>query len=291
MNFLTIDGESKELFQWDTGRTATVTLENINEVHFSNLKYGKSYDMAVEGGKVEIPPEVLQTGEAIYCWAYVGTVSSGCTYTEQFFTVNKRPKPADYVYTPTEITTIENAVNKALEEAKASGDFKGEKGDKGDKGEQGEKGEKGDSITVDDEMSDKSTNPVENKVAKAYVDKNAIKTITEPCNAWELDSGVYVIQLPEDAEEPVYIAKSTWNFEAYTGLLIVVRAEFDIDGVLVYYYGFDPVQGPQNILSFAVDYEGNEKDEYSLGFFKSPLWVDDRLSALESAIADLGLGE
>ena len=70
-------------------------------------------------------------------------------------------------------------------------DLKGEKGDqglqglKGDKGDQGEpftyedftdeqlallKGEKGDSVTVDNVMSESSTNPVQNKVAKKYVD-------------------------------------------------------------------------------------------------------------------------
>lgn len=43
---------------------------------------------------------------------------------------------------------------------------KGEKGDKGEKGEKGEKGDPGDgaSITVDTELSETSTNPVQNKV-------------------------------------------------------------------------------------------------------------------------------
>lgn len=39
---------------------------------------------------------------------------------------------------------LDEAIDKALLEAKESGEFKGENGDKGDKGDQGEKGEKGD---------------------------------------------------------------------------------------------------------------------------------------------------
>lgn len=43
---------------------------------------------------------------------------------------------------------VESAVNKALTEAKESGDFKGDKGDKGDRGDKGDPGEKGSDATV-----------------------------------------------------------------------------------------------------------------------------------------------
>lgn len=50
----------------------------------------------------------------------------------------------------------------------------GPQGVPGPQGPQGEPGPKGDSITVDKEMSNESENPVQNKVAKAYVDNNTV---------------------------------------------------------------------------------------------------------------------
>ena len=302
MNFLTLDDGRKELYQWDTGRFASVTLEEVNEVHFANLKYGKPYDMAVEDGKVEIPPEVLQTGEAIYCWAYVGTVSSGYTYTEQFFTVNKRPKPTDYVYTPTEIKSFEKLsqevkdiipveVENALEEAKASGDFKGDKGDKGDKGEKGDPG----SVTVDNEMSDESTNPVQNKVAKAYIDKNGIKTLSIEqipngiYNAWELEDGMYRINNPDGSL--VVSLEASGSYDILYGFFVIISLE-DFNVKMIYSFMFDINLCQQNIVCLTVDSEtGFEVEDVSAGYFASQKWVDERLSALESAFADLTLGE
>lgn len=58
-----------------------------------------------------------------------------------------RKKPSNYIYTETEKYTVSEMLKDALEEAKASGEFKGDKGDKGDKGEPGPagpQGEKGD---------------------------------------------------------------------------------------------------------------------------------------------------
>ena len=302
MNFLTLDDGRKELYQWDTGRFASVTLEEVNEVHFANLKYGKSFTVEIENGKVIIPDEILQTGEAIYCWAYVGTVSSGYTYTEQFFTVNKRPKPTDYVYTPTEIQSFEKLsqevkdiipveVENALEEAKASGDFKGDKGDKGDKGEKGDTG----SVTVDDEMSDESTNPVQNKVTKAYIDKNGIKTLSIEhfpdgyCNAWELEDGMYRIDNHDGSF--VVLLEASGSYGTLYGFLVIISLE-DFNAKMIYSFMLDNNIYQQNIVCLTVDSEtGFEVEDVSAGYFASQKWVDERLSALESAFADLTLGE
>ena len=139
---LTLNDGRKELYQWDAGRTATVDIE-CDVVHFSNLKYGESLAVEVKEGEVSIPNKLLMSGEPIYCWAVVKDDSGSYTKKEQTFTVIKRAKPSDYVYTETEVITIKTAVEKALEEAKESGEFKGEKGDKGDRGERGERGEQG----------------------------------------------------------------------------------------------------------------------------------------------------
>ena len=100
------DGRN-ELYQWDVGVVADVTDENINEVHFSNLRYGVSFNIEVQNGTVTIPPEVLQSGADVFCWAFVRQENGGYTKKEQIFNVEKRPRPADYVYTPTDVLTWE----------------------------------------------------------------------------------------------------------------------------------------------------------------------------------------
>jgi hypothetical protein len=48
------------------------------------------------------------------------------------------------------------------------------------------------SFTVDDQMSDTSTNPVQNKIAKAYSDHSVLELINDVRN--ELDSVLALIQ-------------------------------------------------------------------------------------------------
>ena len=105
----------KELYQWDVGVVADVAEENINEVHFSNLRYGVSFNIEVQNGTVTIPPEVLQSGADVFCWAFVRQENGGDTKKEQIFNVEKRPRPADYIYEPTDVLTWE-ALKKQIEE-------------------------------------------------------------------------------------------------------------------------------------------------------------------------------
>jgi hypothetical protein len=97
----------KKLYQWDIGVIADVVTDGFNEVHFSNLKFGVSFNVEVKDKTVEIPPEILQSGADVFCWAFVRDENSGYTKKEQTFNVEKRPRPADYVYTPTEILSLE----------------------------------------------------------------------------------------------------------------------------------------------------------------------------------------
>lgn len=130
---LTLNDGRKELYQWDTGRTATVDIE-CDVVHFANLKYGESLAVEVEENKVAIPNKLLTSGEPIYCWAFAKDDSGSYTKKEQTLDVVKRAKPSDYVYTETEVITIQTAVENALEEAKESGAFKGDSGASGKDG-------------------------------------------------------------------------------------------------------------------------------------------------------------
>lgn len=127
MAFLNINDGRKQLYQWDSGRKATVSID-CDAVHFSNLKYGESLSVEVKDGKVEIPNKLLMNGTGIYCWAFFEDESGYYTKEEQTLQVEKRPKPSDYVYEETEILTIKTAVNEALKEAKDSGEFDGEDG-------------------------------------------------------------------------------------------------------------------------------------------------------------------
>ena len=197
------DGRS-ELWQWDTGRTLIVDAD-CSQVHFSNKVFGRSIDVDVSYGVAIIPDILLQADKDLIVWAFVGTAENGYTKISKTFKVNRRNKPADYVFTPPDQTTLEqiqekidylesiqdpdaikNAVNdyleqnpvespvmsvngktgavklnaidvgaisqdnlqdatdKALAQAKASGEFDGADGAPGPQGPHGETGPKGD---------------------------------------------------------------------------------------------------------------------------------------------------
>jgi hypothetical protein len=128
---LVLNDGRKKLYQWDTGRIATVSVD-CDVVHFSNLNYGESVSVEVAEGKVNIPNKLLTKGSSLYCWAVVEDENGYFTKKEQIIEVVKRPKPSDYAYTETEVISIENAVKNALQKAKESGDFKGDPGEPGD---------------------------------------------------------------------------------------------------------------------------------------------------------------
>ena len=120
----------KELYQWDAGVVADVTVDNIDEVHFSNLRYGISYNVEVKNGTVNIPPEVLQSGADVFCWAFVRQENGGYTKKEQIFNVEKRPRPADYIYEPTEILTWQKLEQEMEKVANKSTDIEADRDSK-----------------------------------------------------------------------------------------------------------------------------------------------------------------
>jgi hypothetical protein len=79
----------------------------------------------VKDGEVAIPNKLLMSGAQIYCWAFAEDVGGAYTKQEQTLEVIKRAKPSDYVYTETEVITIQTVVKNALQEAKESGELKG----------------------------------------------------------------------------------------------------------------------------------------------------------------------
>lgn len=204
---LKIIGDSQCLWQWDTNRKLIVDDNGTcNQVHFSN----GSDDALVckikeeEGVRVvDVPNIILQKDEPIKAYLYTTAEDGTRTRSTHRFTVIGRARPAEYVYTETEVlnyayldkrlTDLEGdglanavadylaenpveagataeeaaqiaqnkediekltqnkldadklpeAVNDALAQAKASGDFKGDPGEPGKDGEDGKDGAPG----------------------------------------------------------------------------------------------------------------------------------------------------
>lgn len=108
---LTLNDGRSELWQWDTGRTLAVDAD-CSQVHFSNKVFGRSIDVDVIDGAAIIPDILLQTDKDLNVWAFVGTAENGYTKISKTFKVNRRNKPADYVFTPTEQTTLAELVGR-----------------------------------------------------------------------------------------------------------------------------------------------------------------------------------
>ena len=99
------------LFQWDSGQKIKIS-DGVPTVHF---KWGNdAVSFEVVDGWVEIAPELTQKAGYILLWTY----KEDHTLDAARIPVERRPKPADYVYTPTEIKTWESLDKriKALED-------------------------------------------------------------------------------------------------------------------------------------------------------------------------------
>ena len=108
---LALNDGRDELWQWDTGRTLIVDAD-CSQVHFSNKVFGRSIDVDVSYGVAIIPDILLQTDKDLIVWAFVGTAENGYTKISKTFKVNRRNKPADYVFTPPDQTTLEQIQEK-----------------------------------------------------------------------------------------------------------------------------------------------------------------------------------
>lgn len=96
----------KQFYQWDIDRKLIVEDETIKEVHFCNRTDNCSLVCKpyLENGQylVDVPNILLQTAWKIRVYAYIGY-----TKHEECFEVIARTKPADYIYTETEVLTWE----------------------------------------------------------------------------------------------------------------------------------------------------------------------------------------
>lgn len=140
-SIFSIEGGRSSFWQWDVNQRIAIDDISCREVHFCNSASERALPCPVyeEGGKrfANVPNILLQTAGTIRAYAYI-TDDKGkyIKYTKHtaHFAVSRRPQPADYIYTETDLYTVEEKLEEALQTAKDSGDFKGDKGDKGDAG-------------------------------------------------------------------------------------------------------------------------------------------------------------
>lgn len=93
-----------ELFQWDTGRIIEFGEDAVSQAHFTNTEkvINIPYTVEVKNRKAAIPDELLQVPGKLIVYAWVSDTNGGYTKVQVNFPVFARPKPSDYVYTPTE---------------------------------------------------------------------------------------------------------------------------------------------------------------------------------------------
>lgn len=119
---LTLNDGRNELWQWDTNRKLTVDTE-CSQVHFSNKVFGRSVDVDVVDGIAVIPDILLQADKELTAWAFAGTPENGYTKISKTFNVNRRNKPADYVFTAPDQTTLGDILDRIEDlENRPSGD-------------------------------------------------------------------------------------------------------------------------------------------------------------------------
>ena len=146
---LNLLNQMTSIFQWDTGVAVSVSGE-CEFVCFSNTLHGDAYRVEVLEGVARIPDELLQKAGALFAWEIFSSGSGEFAKKQWAFSIIKRAKPKDYVYTPTEqysFLSLQNQVDilgAKIEEISTAGGAQGPQGEKGDPGEQGPQGEKGD---------------------------------------------------------------------------------------------------------------------------------------------------
>lgn len=138
--FTLVDGRN-ELYQWDLNRQVRVADPSITEVHFCNRTGDCSLVVKVHANPTDselyadIPNLLLQSPYDIRVYAYCDCY----TKVEETLKVKARTKPADYVYTPTEVlqyssiaarmdnleNSIGDEVNKYMEEHPVQVDLTG----------------------------------------------------------------------------------------------------------------------------------------------------------------------
>lgn len=99
-----IANERKSLWQWDLNQKLTVA-GDCTEVHYLDRGAPSTLTVAVKDGKANIPNILLQKAGRLVVYAYIIDAQDHHTKVCETFGIASRPKPAEYVYTETEVKT------------------------------------------------------------------------------------------------------------------------------------------------------------------------------------------
>lgn len=217
---LTLNDGRSELWQWDTGRTLAVDAD-CSQVHFSNKVFGRSIDVDVTDGVAIVPDILLQTDKDLNVWAFVGTAENGYTKISKTFKVNRRNKPADYVFTPVEQTTIAEiaAIAQSVRNDADAGMFDGAQGPAGPAGSDGKTPEYGVDYGTPEQIAEIAQQaadifqPELNQLKGGYKSLSSmfvtggnveqevfVKTINEDDVTWEDGKSIYAINAVSTTE-------------------------------------------------------------------------------------------
>lgn len=134
MEFKIFDGRT-EFFQWDLKQKLILEgFNNVEQVHFDDGCHETAYVAETYRADgitlVDVPSDALTIGGSIKVYAYdIDSTNGDRTLYVQRFIVNRRAKPADYVYEERDVRRLEdlikmtedfinNSVNDELNEAK-----------------------------------------------------------------------------------------------------------------------------------------------------------------------------
>ena len=105
---------STPLWQYDYGQKLLmegIELPLAYEVHFSNKRHGDSVTVVGDDTGVDIPDEMLLSGQDVYAWVYLHeTESDGETEYMVTIPVNKRAKPTNQEPTPVQQDVIDQTI-------------------------------------------------------------------------------------------------------------------------------------------------------------------------------------
>lgn len=99
-----IANDRKSLWQWDLNQQLTVA-GDCTEVHYLDRGAPSTLTVAVKDGKADIPNILLQKAGRLVVYAYIIDAQDHHTKVCETFGIAPRPKPAEYVYTETEVKT------------------------------------------------------------------------------------------------------------------------------------------------------------------------------------------
>nr|DAQ47709.1 MAG TPA: hypothetical protein [Caudoviricetes sp.] len=104
MRMFAIANGRKALWQWDLNQQLTVA-GSCTEVHYLDKGSPSTLTVAVKDGKADIPNVLLQRPGRLVVYAYIVDAQDHHTKVCETFGIAPRPKPAEYVYTETEVKT------------------------------------------------------------------------------------------------------------------------------------------------------------------------------------------